>query len=730
MSSKVLFLHYLSHLFEKMRNFAAGNERTAEKTTVDGTALEFNHNRMKPTRIILSLLLVSATATAQHTTDSTDVFYKHLQLNEVTVTGLTGQTKLRDLPAPVSVVTSRELRATAAQNIVDAIAHQPGVSQISTGSGIAKPVIRGLSYNRVLTVNDGVRQEGQQWGDEHGLEIDGESVSSIEILKGPASLMYGSDAMAGVLILHDAPNLAQGEKRVTVSGEYQTNNGLWDYSVNTQGHEGSWVWNARWTQKLAHAYKNKYDGYVPGTQFHERGAKGLVGLVKPWGHSYLTLSYFHLTPGIAEGERDALTGELVSSLTNLKSYDHGMPYQQVRHWKAVWDHSQQIGIGRLNAIIGYQQNRRQEFEDEEHPDEFELFFKLHTISYDLRYQLTELEGWKAAFGVGGMWQQSVNAGEEELIPDYKLFDIGAYATATRTLKRWILSGGLRADRRKIQHINGFTGVSASIGAVFQATDHLNFRLNLARGFRAPNMSELGSDGVHEGTIRYEQGNHNLKGEFSWQADLGADFSSRYVSAQVALFANRIENYIFAKRNGQFIEGYPVFTFTQGDARLLGFEASVDIHPIHSIHLGNSFSMVDAVQLHQPTESKYLPLTPAPRWTADLKWEITHNGRWLNNTYVSVGMDHNFSQNHYYMADDTETATPAYTLWNLAAGTDILIRGKKILEVYVTAANLTNKAYQNHLSRLKYGDENVVTGRRGVYNMGRNVVMKVVVPIRL
>ena len=127
--------------------------------------------------------------TAQEIQDSTDIFHKHLQLNAVVVTGLTGDVHLREVAAPISVIQPVDLQARASTNIIGAIAKEPGVSQITTGGAISKPVIRGLGFNRVVVVSDGIRQEGQQWGDEHGIEIDGASVHSVEILKGPASLM-------------------------------------------------------------------------------------------------------------------------------------------------------------------------------------------------------------------------------------------------------------------------------------------------------------------------------------------------------------------------------------------------------------------------------------------------------------------------------------------------------------------------------------------------------------
>ena len=360
-----------------------------------------------------------------------------------------------------------------------------------------------------------------------------------------------------------------------------------------------------------------------------------------------------------------------------------------------------------------------------------------------------------------MYQKSGNEGEEYLIPDYRLFDFGLYATATKTLSdRWTLNGGVRYDHRYLhgyelmedgeqrfmdfsRHFNGVTG---SLGAVFNVNDNLNVKLNVARGFRTPNMSELASNGVHEGSIRYELGNQQLKAEYSLQADLGVDFTSRYVSAQLALFANRIDNYIFTHRLAEEIEeGYLTYAYTQGDARLLGFEVGVDFHPVHSVHFSNTFSYVDAQLMHADADTKYLPFTPAPKWSSELKWELSHHSHptvghhhttdaahrsLLNNLYVAVGLDCYLKQTHIYRADATETETPGYALLSLSAGTDIQLHGNKIAELYVTADNLLDKAYQNHLSRLKYADLNTVTGRSGVYNMGRNITFKVVVPIAL
>ena len=668
-------------------------------------------------------------------------YWRTKTISEVVVTGVTGLSLMKETPLPFTYVSKEELQSTSSTNIIDAIAHQPGMSQLTTGGSISKPIIRGLGYNRVAVVNDGIRQEGQQWGDEHGIEIDGQGVSSVEILKGPASLMYGSDAMAGVLIFHNDPILPQGKMAANASVGYQTNNGLIDYSLNFAGNLQPLSWNVRYSERMAHAYHNKYDGYVVNSQFHERALSGLLGIHQEWGKSHLTLSYYHLTPGIVEGERDEETGELELPYEgyNLKTYKKALPFQQIHHYKAVSENTLYAGEGNVRLTVGYQQNRRQEYE--EAMDEAELDLKLHTLNYDLRYTSPEWDGWKVAVGSNGMYQRSVNGGEEFLIPNYNLFDWGIFTTASWTSAHWTVSGGLRFDTR---HTHGkaleerfedftriFQGMTGSIGATYCLTDQLHLRMNVARGFRCPNISEMASNGVHEGSIRYELGQPDLSPEYSWQGDIGMDLTTELATVQLSLFANHIDNYIFSRRlAGVITEGFATYQYTAGNARLWGAEASVEIHPMERLHVLNSFSYVNTRLLHQPIESRYLPFTPAPRWIANVKWDIPNNLRFLQHPTVSFGWECHLKQSHIYALDDTETTTPSYTLFNASAGTDILCKGKRIAVINLIANNIFNRAYQNHLSRLKYADVNTKTGRQGIYGMGRNICIKLTIPITL
>ncbi len=700
-----------------------------------------------------------------------------IEINEIAVTGQASATQAVKTPTSISVITRNELQQQGTTNIIDAISSQPGISQITTGSGISKPVIRGLGYNRIVVMNDGIRQEGQQWGDEHGIEIDESEVDRVEILKGPASLMYGSDAIAGVINFLSSPILPEGKKTLNFLANYQTNNGLRAYSLNFAGHEKSFVWDVRYSNKAAHAYKNKYDGYVYNSGFSENAVSALLGINKWWGYSHLTLSAYQLTPGIVEGDRDSATGQFIKPVAidneteaeaiatdkDFLIYKHQMPYQQVKHYKAALNNNILLGNGFLKTTIGFQQNHRQEFEDVLNPENYALYFKLNTINYDVHYLVPENKGWGISFGVNGMYQNSRNLGEEFLIPEFRLFDIGTFIMIKKTWDKLDISGGLRYDNRsetadalylgengevtgavspdatqKFAAFNGnFDGVSGSLGASYRFSDHWNMKLNLSRAFRAPNISELGSNGVHEGTIRYEIGNQRLKAETSLQLDYELGFNSRHVSTKVNLFSNLIDNYIYSHKLSSVLGGDSIaedmacFKFESGKARVSGGEFILDIHPhpLDWLHFQNSFSYVNAQLLNQPDSTRYLPFTPAPRWNSELRAEIETRGNLLKNTYISLGIEHYFRQNNVYSAYATETTTPAYSLVNAAFGTDLLINKQKIT-VYINAANLTDMAYQSHLSRLKYASVNNATGRTGVYNMGRNISLKLIVPVNL
>lgn len=700
------------------------------------------------------------------------------ELNEVVVTGLSQASEKNRTSTPITTISPIKLQQISSTNIIDAIATQPGISQVTTGSGISKPVIRGLGYNRVVVVNDGIRQEGQQWGDEHGIEVDEFSINKVEILKGPASLSYGSDAMAGVINLITAPTLPDGKIMGNVLANYQTNNELMGYSANMAGNKKGFIWDIRYSNKMAHAYQNKYDGYVFNSGFKENTLGGILGLNKSWGYSHLHFSDYNFTPGIVEGERDDATGKFIKPIAvndstedvaiatdhDFKSYTALTPYQKIHHYKAVLNNSFIVGNGSLKVIAGWQQNQRQEYGNVLAPNDYGLYFLLNTINYDVRYLFPEKSKFSISIGTNGMHQQSQNKGTEFLVPEYNLFDAGVFAIVKKSFDKLDVSGGLRYDSRiekgkdlflnengkKVNNTepgnyqqfiafnSTFAGFSGSVGATYQFSGKVFTKLNLSRAFRAPNIAEIGANGEHEGTGRYEIGDPKLKAESSLQVDYALGLNSHHITVEADLFYNAISNFIYTSKlnsaagNDSIIDDIPVYKFRAGDADLLGGEISIDIHPhpLDWLHFENSFSHVQSTLRNQPDSTKYLPFTPAPKYTSELRATAKKIGKSLKNAYFEIGLDHYFTQDKFYSANGTETETSGYTLLNLGLGSDITYNNKTLFSLYISASNLMDVAYQSHLSRLKYEAENTVTGRTGVYNMGRNINFKLLIPIDL
>lgn len=699
-----------------------------------------------------------------------------VELNEVVVTGLSKAALKNRTPAPMAGISPVQLLQNVSTNIIDALAKLPGVSQVTTGSGISKPVIRGLGYNRVVTVHDGIRQEGQQWGDEHGIEVDEYSVNRVEVLKGPASLAFGSDAMAGVINLISAPTLPEGNIEGSILANYQTNNGLLGYSGNFKGNRKGFIWDIRYSHKIAHSYQNKYDGYVLNSGFREHSLGGTLGLNKAWGYAHLHVSAYNLTPGIVEGERDSATGqftrpvaidewttdEIIAGNSDFKSYHPLVPYQEIHHYKAVLNSSVIMGDANLKTTLGFQQNQRKEFAEILTPDNFGLYFLLNTFNYDIRCTLPEKRNLNISFGVNGMQQSSKNKGTEFLIPAYSLFDAGFFVVVRKNVDRLDISGGLRYDTRfekgedlflsqsgvklegnepgAIHQFDAFsetfTGWSGSLGATYQFSEKVFTKVNVSRGFRAPNIAEISANGVHEGTISFLIGSPKLKAENSLQFDYALGLNSTHISAEADVFTSVISHYIFlsklenAQGGDSLTDGFATFKYASGNASVSGVEVSLDIHPhpLDWLHIENTFSYVVSKQQNMSDSAQYMPFTPAPKLTSEVKATKKKIGKTLANGYLRVGLSHYFRQDKFYAAFNTETSTPGYQLMSAGAGTEIVRKNKVLLSLHVSVENLTDVAYQSHLSRLKYAAVNNLTGRTGVFNMGRNFSIKLLIPI--
>jgi iron complex outermembrane receptor protein len=525
-------------------------------------------------------------------------------MKEVVITALGNLTNTQHSPIPVTIISHDLIQSESSTNVIDAIAMQPGLSEITEGPGISKPEINGLGYNRVLTLLDGERQEDFQWGDEHGILIDPYAVYDAEVIRGPASLQYGANAVAGVVSFKSEPYAESGTIAGSVLTEYQTNNGMIGNSIDIGGNNKGFIWNFRMSQEEAHCYRDPKDGYVWGTAYNQQNARATFGINKKWGYSRLSFSALHRQIEVPDGNRDSATGKfefdapqnavyaangtLISgqvypNRANFLSYYTNISQDQVLdHYAAWWQNSMNAGKGEVQADIGFTMSVRSEIDTGLIAAET---ITVHDIPYSLKYQVAgDSSGLKFTTGVNGMYEFENSTSEPPYpyignweIPNYSLFDIGGYGILQKDYKKLTLSGGLRYDMRSItgqsmylsnyntheqqqagpespgayKLFNGFnnvyTGLSASLGATYQLPENKYVKINLAKSYRAPSIQELSSNAMNGGENAFILGNNNLKAEQGYQVDIAYGSNGKDISFEADGFCNYISNFIFEER---------------------------------------------------------------------------------------------------------------------------------------------------------------------------------------
>ena len=723
-----------------------------------------------------------------------------VETEEIIVTGVSRATELKRAPIPIVAVNKEYLQQhSAASNIIDAVANLPGVSAVTTGPNISKPFIHGLGYNRVVTAEDGIRQEGQQWGDEHGIEVDQNSIDRIEIIKGPASLSYGSDAIGGVVNLLTPQPVPQGKILGYISSAYGTNNGLTNSSLRLQGNQNGWVWGVQGSEKGAKNYRNPHDGWDYHTNYRETDVRAMLGVTKSWGYSYLNASLFDDLQSIPDGSRDSATRAFTKQITDSDTYRPIVPYNELNTYTIppIHQHVQlyriynatNIALGNGNLIInlGWQYSHRRELTHPTAPEIPGLNLQLNTYTYDIKYNFTVGDGYETSVGVNGMYQNNTLGTSTAFpIPAYHQFDFGPFLVEKKSIGKLDLMAGVRFDTRSfsgksllIDNTNpfypvvytgadpganpnvsqqfsalnkSFSGFSYSAGGTYNFSNRFLLKANIARGYRAPSIAELSANGPDPGSQIYHVGNSAFKPEFSTQIDIGAALTLPFLTASAGFFYNNISNYIFQEQlldaNGNALrvnaDGspnanglYAEFGYVQTRARIEGGEFYLDIHPVSWLHFENALTLTYGTNLqgdgHAPDSLKYLPFIPPLHTHSELRAVDPKGFGRFRKGFVWVGFDHYNAQDRFFAAYGTETYTAGYNLLSAGLGINLVnAAGKNILQFFLEGTNLANVSYQSNMSRLKYFDNPVVPPgiTPGMFNMGRNITFKVVVPLDL
>jgi iron complex outermembrane receptor protein len=607
----------------------------------------------------------------------------------------------------VERISAKDLKREGAINLSNSITSVPGVEAISTGVAIGKPVIRGLSANRVLTYSQGVRLENQQFGDEHGLGVSGNGVESIEIIKGPASLLYGSDALGGVLYINPESFAARGETHADAGYSYSVNTlgSSLNGGVQTSGEKLKFL--ARIGYATHSDYKTGADYRVTNSRYQDTDFK--------WGTRYQSKS---LKTTIRYNLNQAQIGipEELGEQTTTKKPDS--PFQKIDNHILSLDNTIYLNKGSIDAKLGYIYNDRSEFEEAEEEGPA-LRLKLNTLNYDVKYNFAQLGRLEAIAGVQGMYQTNENTGEEILIPDATTQDFGIFGMTHYHLKKIDIQVGVRYDTRTLESKEAgsieegdfraafdrnFNSLNLALGTRIDVTEKVVARVNIASGFRAPNLAELASNGVHEGTNRYEIGNSNLNNEQNFQIDVATEYGSEHLELFVNGFYNRINDYIFITPTGEVIEDNFVFNYIQDDAALYGGEVGLHYHPhpLDWLHLESSFETVTGEQ----NNGNSLPLIPSNKWTNSARVEFD-TAKDFEDVYAFIKLASYFKQDQ---VSDFETPTDGYNLMSLGLGASFDLN-KFTIDSNLSVTNIFDTQYISHLSRLKPD---------GIFDIGRNI----------
>lgn len=606
----------------------------------------------------------------------------------------------------VDRISVNDLQAKGAITLSEGLSDIGGVSIVSTGIGIGKPVIRGLSSNRVLTYSQGVRLENQQFGEEHGLGINSAGIESVEVIKGPASLLYGSDALGGVLYINPEKFATSNKVTADFNSAYYSNTLGTALNLGAQISGEKFKFLARGATLSHSDYETGNEQRITNTRFNEKDLKAGLRFQDRTIKSTLRYNYNRANIGIPE--------EIAEQTT---SKDLVSPFQEIDNHILSWENRIFLKKSSFDVKLGYLFNDRREFEESLMDPALQL--KLNTFNYDVKYNLPDYGKFETILGVQGMFQENKNFGEELLIPDARTTDIGVMATTHYHLEMIDLQAGLRFDHRSIASDaygnasetdfieaidRSFNSFNAALGAKADFSEAIIGRLNIASGFRAPNLAELASNGVHEGTNRYEIGNAELNNEQNYQLDLSLEYRDEHFEVSANGFYNGIQDYIFITPTDLIIDDAEVYQYVQENASLYGGELGLHIHPhpLDWLHIESSFETV----IGTLENGDDLPLIPAN--TIKNTFRVEFNERqFLKDSFAFIKLENTLDQNN---AGAFETRTPGYNLLSLGAGSSLSLRKLK-LDLGVSVTNLTNESYIAHLSRLKPDS---------IQNIGRNI----------
>ncbi len=636
-----------------------------------------------------------------------------LKIEEVVISGGSYSTQ-HENAIKIDLIKSEDLTNIGSPTFMKSLENIPGVDLINKGVGVISPVIRGLSRTNILMLNNGVKMENFQFSENHPFIVDEFGIDRIEIIKGPASLLYGSDAIGGVInLIRENPPLTE-----SIRGDYNL-----QYHSNTQGYVNNIGVNGR-TKNIFYgiragskSHMDYIDGEsnsVPNTRFNENTIKANFGLNKSYGLFQLYYNYNEPKLGMC-------VGEAIPFITE-NGRDNNVWYQNLINHLISSKNTLFLKKYKLDINSALQINNRQLQTDENKPSFKMVDMDLKTFSSEIKLYFPYKKNREYIIGIQEANKTNKNNdAPNHVLPDASVNDLSIFSLAQYLFfNRLKTQAGLRYDFRTISTIeevnkkainNKYGNISSSLGATYIVNEKLLLRANIASAYRTPNIAELTENGIHG--VRYEEGNADLKSQRSYEIDVSTHYHSKLMVFDLSGFYNQIKDYIFLSPTiDTTTNGYRIYRYAQSDSKIYGGETTIHLLPISWLQISTTYSYLVGKQKN----GDYLSFIPQNK----LRLEFIFKKEkifFLNNLSFKVAGVLAEEQNN---PSPFETNTDSYFLLNTQLGTKINVLGQ-IVSFTVHANNILNETYIDHLSTLK---------ELGYYNIGRNISLNIKVPFKI
>lgn len=693
-----------------------------------------------------------------------------MQLGEVVVRENFENSRNRNETLSLEVIKKDFIIENNSGNLIKTIQKLPGVYSMDIGSGFSKPVIRGMGFNRVAVAENGIKQESQQWGADHGLEIDQFNVEKMEIYKGPMSLQFGSDAIGGVLEIIQAAVATENKMFGDVSIIGKSNNNLAGVSAMFGIKHNRWNARARITEQHFGDYKIPADTIVyltrklpvynrrlKNTAGYERSFSSTIGYSGKQVSSDISVSNVYQKTGFFPGSHGIPDLSRVQNDGNSRNID--LPNSNVNHLKIISNSSYKVNGWKTSLDMAFQNNHRQEsalfhthYGNQDPPatnPDLEIDFRLNTYTGNLKIESDNASNWKHQVGINTDYQTNNIAGYNFLLPQFNRFTAGAFVIEKYAWSEKIqIMGGFRFDygqiaisahqdkflKQYLEEMNSykpeeisfysqrsygierqFNDISWSAGLVFNPERHQTYKVNLGRSFRLPGANELASNGVHHGTFRHELGDSSLVSEKGYQLDIAYTFESDRFYFSVNPFLSWFSKYIFLNPTGEWSvlpHAGQIYQYTQAQALITGGEITANYEILPHLTLESGF---EYVYMQNLTDGYPLPFSPPMSVINSLTWHWHSDNKALEKFHCNL--EHHFVARQERIARN-EDVTPGNNLFGLSLNSYWNIRKSKF-NLSFQIQNILNTRYFNHLSYSR---------KLSIPELGRNIQLILRIPI--